>query len=164
MKIHNIDIWHPPEDWNDALAIPINLVVKRTGENVMGRGVAKQVVENWWGLPDIVGRIIRYEKDPVRLIEVPGPPPEYPYISPILPYRYVIPFPTKYHYRQVASITLIIQSLKKLIRLIEQHQLRTILPLPGCGNGKLSPKVVIPILEKFQSPYLMIVQKEENHE
>lgn len=62
--------------------------------------------------------------------------------------KYIINFPTKKHWRHPSRLEYISEGLKDLVRLINEHQIKSIaIPPLGCGNGKLDWKVVRPMME-----------------
>lgn len=62
--------------------------------------------------------------------------------------RYVINFPTKSHWRAKSRLRDIEHGLQDLIRLVREHQIRSIaVPPLGCGNGGLAWGDVRPLIE-----------------
>ena len=61
--------------------------------------------------------------------------------------KWIINFPTKYHWKDKSSILSIQLGLNDLVRTIEKHQIQSIaIPKLGCGLGGLDWEVVKPLL------------------
>jgi O-acetyl-ADP-ribose deacetylase (regulator of RNase III) len=64
--------------------------------------------------------------------------------------RWIINFPTKKHWRQPSKLEWIVEGLKDLRRVIQEHQIRSIaLPPLGSGNGGLDWHDVRPEIERI---------------
>jgi O-acetyl-ADP-ribose deacetylase (regulator of RNase III) len=62
--------------------------------------------------------------------------------------RWIINFPTKTHWRAASQLAHIEQGLVDLVRVIREHDIRSIaVPPLGCGNGGLSWQQVQPLIE-----------------
>lgn len=62
---------------------------------------------------------------------------------------FIINFPTKKHWRAKSQIEFILSGLDDLVRLIQEHEIRSIaIPALGCGNGGLDWSQVRPIIEQ----------------
>ncbi|MCX7099464.1 MAG: macro domain-containing protein [Methylococcales bacterium] len=62
--------------------------------------------------------------------------------------RWIINFPTKTHWRAASQLAHIEQGLDDLLRVIREHNIRSIaLPPLGCGNGGLDWRQVQPLIE-----------------
>ncbi|MFZ2451620.1 MAG: macro domain-containing protein [Methylovulum miyakonense] len=62
--------------------------------------------------------------------------------------RWIINFPTKTHWRAASRLAHIEQGLVDLVRVIREHDIRSIaVPPLGCGNGGLSWQQVKPLIE-----------------
>ncbi|NJD28168.1 MAG: Appr-1-p processing protein [Chloroflexi bacterium] len=109
---------------------------------VMGKGVALGFRERYPGMyRDYVGRCKRGE---VRLGE--------PYLwAPILD-RWIINFPTKFHWRSLAKREDIVAGLEYLQRHAESWGITSLaVPPLGCGEGKLEWSIVGPTLFEYLS-------------
>ncbi len=66
--------------------------------------------------------------------------------------KLIINFPTKKHWRHPSKYEYIEDGLKALVRLIEDHKIKSIaIPPLGCGNGGLDWSVVKGMIEKYLS-------------
>jgi len=127
----------------DALDKPViicvttNGVVKKSGDLVMGKGIALQFAKRFPGLPLLLGEKVALYGNIVHLIITPD-------------YRHTIAsFPTKHNWRDDSSLSLIEKSAMLLEQLVTEHNKNAYLTRPGCGNGNLSwEQQVKPILEK----------------
>lgn len=177
MRVVKGDLWefHEAGAW---ACIPVNIGYKKDGENVMGRGVAVQAAKRWPDVPKIWGGACKTLGSKVsamplfdgrRLIFFPTKPLNVrePWAS----------------WRNMASPRLIERSATTLASLVEapcpgcsedlgpvrcvgrKTDCRSIegdvvLPLVGCGNGKLKEKDVLPILERvLVSDRFVLVRK-----
>lgn len=145
MKQESGDLW----TWNHEgrwVVITTNIGWKKDGSNPMGAGVARAAAEKYPDLPAWYGnRCKKYgEKTAVapyfkgRLFLFPTKPldEEQPWLS----------------WKNDSSLSLIRKSCQQLSMLVdildERGYLLTRigLPLPGCGNGGLTPRQVLPII------------------
>lgn len=66
------------------------------------------------------------------------------------PKRYLMSFPTKYHWRSPSHLSYIEAGLKALLALEETMEINSIaFPKLGCGAGGLSWSVVRPVMERY---------------
>lgn len=146
------DIWefHKRKYW---VCVPTNIGWTNKGLNVMGAGIAQQAARKFIDLPKWYGRLCKMYKDkvdicfysPSRLIMVPVKPLNHksPHLS----------------WQGKASLELIEQSLISLMHCLETDNIKPIaIPLLGCGNGKLQPSKVKPLLKKYLDDRFTIVQ------
>lgn len=135
------DIWELASDL-DYIVIPTNVGWTRSGSNVMGAGLAKQAAQEdpslaqWYGAkckklgkdtPVLArGRLILFPVKPLNI--------EAPHLS----------------WMQLANIDTIKKSMKQLCRW-ERPDARgkILIPMVGCGNGKLKPEIVRPVLASY---------------
>ena len=141
MRVRYGDIWErfPTE----FVVVPANIGWRKTGANVMGRGMAKQAAERFPELPEWWGYYCRTmgADTPVMLH----------------PQHRVIMFPTKpldeeqphLSWRQDSDLKLIWRSAAQLAAVVTMEGIS--LPMVGCGNGRLTPELVLPILRTFLS-------------
>ena len=129
------DLWtfQPPNGDKHLRVITTNGFVKTNGELVMGRGVAQQAKRKYPHLPKIFGELVNRHGNHVHILD------EYQLAS----------FPVKPNtWWENADINLIKQSALELRELtINSRWDYVIMPLVGCGNGKLDWKDVRPVLE-----------------
>lgn len=146
MLEQNGDIW----TWNDEgrwITICVNIGWKKDGSNPMGAGIAKAAAERYPDLPAWYGkRCKKYRAD-----------------TAVAPYEdgKLFLFPTKpldedqpwMSWKSDSSLALIERSCKQIVKLVDVLSERGIfiprvgLPLPGCGNGNLTPKQVKPVIK-----------------
>lgn len=118
----------------DAIVITTNGTVKQSGEAVMGRGVARQAAKKWPHLPMIWGTHLTENGNHVRGIRTLGP--------------YIVFFPVKAQWWQVADVGLIKRSTQELVEIVDEALwMHVALPRPGCGNGGLGWKMVKSVIE-----------------
>lgn len=119
------DLWTSEAD---ALVITTNGFVKKNGEAVMGRGVAKEAATRFPDLPRLLGDAIKRGGNHVvsLLVPIEGP--------------VIISMPVKVDWREAALPNLILRSCEELVKLADGFpRWETIcLPRPGCGNGGLN--------------------------
>jgi hypothetical protein len=145
MKVVEGNLWDfckPP--WNALVVIPTNIGWRGDGENVMGRGLAKQAklglcgVTRWYGW---VCRMFREDTPVVRYFRSAA-----------------LMFPTKplasdpaRSWNQKSDLELIARSARQLGRWHETTpwQQEIAVPMVGCGNGGLKEAAVWPILLKY---------------
>lgn len=139
MKVTKGSLWDGEFD-DQVKVVPVNLGWKKNGENVMGRGVAKQAMKRYPSLPDWYGW--RCEGMASRgIVEI---------------HRYydLLMFPVKplfktapwLSWQRSADLDLVEESAKLLAFMCRGE--RIALPLVGCGNGGLDPAQVLPVLFK----------------
>jgi len=131
----------------DAKCITTNGFVKKNGEGVMGRGIAKQAANRFPNLPAAVGWQLQMKGNHVA--NVLG----------ILDVDYIT-FPVKHNWWEKADFALIKRSAEELVVMADSYRgvwNRILLPRPGCGNGGLRWDDVQPILEPILDDRFMIV-------
>lgn len=134
------NIWKISSNWK---VIPTNGYINKKGECVMGRGLALQAKLNYPKLPFELGTLIEMYGNHVFLLR---------------PYH-LISFPVKPVWWVKASLELIEQSAKELAELINNSKETNILiPLVGCGNGKLYRQQVLPILDRYLDDRFTLVE------
>lgn len=141
---------------NPVIVVPTNLGWNKQRENILGAGLAKQVKDKF---PDIAKQygtfcIDYYIYSDRRLYSIDYIERE--------DYKFLM-FPTKkliverphLSWRQDSDLETIEKSCKDLMTKIAidkvngEKEQTYLMPLVGCGNGKLSKDDVIPILEKY---------------
>lgn len=110
----------------DAIVIPCNWRVKRTGEAVMGAGVAKEAAARFPSLPGALGGAIQGSRLPYIPVYQCGPA------------THLVCFPTKRDWRKPSDLTLIDDQLPWLVSHADIGGWQTVaLPRLGCGLGQL---------------------------
>lgn len=142
MKHASGNIWEIQSNWK---VIPTNGYINKKGECVMGRGLALQAKLKHPKLPFELGTLIETHGNHVFLLR---------------PYH-LISFPVKPVWWVKASMELIEQSTKELIAVINSsNETDVLIPLVGCGNGKLHKEQVLPILSKYLDDRFTLVELE----
>jgi hypothetical protein len=129
MQIIEGNLWkfHTQANW---IVVPTNGSVRKDGANVMGRGVALQAKRRYKKLPYELGAKISEFGNVVFTFKDYG----------------ILTFPVKHKWFENADLTLIEQSAKQLLYVVDRP---IYLPMVGCGNGKLHWRDVHPVLEKY---------------
>lgn len=135
------DIWACEK--THLIVIPTNIGWKRTGENVMGRGLALQAERKYPQLPLWYGQqcekrrtetpVLGYEHAPLILFPVKPLNEDQPSLS----------------WKSKASLDLIERSARQLSELCPDWDIAV--SLVGCGNGGLEMADVRPILDRHLS-------------
>lgn len=139
MRVFYGDIW---DQFPHALTVvPVNIGWKMSGEAVMGAGIAKQAVDRFPDLPQWWGFLCQRfrENTPVTLH----------------PRHRLLLFPTKpldddapwMSWKSDADSKLVWRSAAQLAAFAFDETIN--IPLVGCGNGRLSAELVLPILRMF---------------
>lgn len=157
MLTKNDDLWtwHAEKKW---IIICTNIGWKKDGSNPMGAGVARVAAEKYPDLPAWYGGRCRKYGERTAVT---------PYYSGNL-----FMFPTKplneeqpwMSWRNDACISLIMKSCRQLVKLadmLEENYFMTSigLPLPGCGNGNLMPRDVLPILADLLDDRFVLLER-----
>lgn len=144
MEVAEGDLW----DFYDQgyhVVIPTNLMTRRDGTAVMGRGVAEQAVRRFPKLPSWYG---------AKLKEGVG--------FALFHQERLVMFPVKEDWRSPADLELIRGSciaLRVAARL-DRWEAAYALPLVGCGFGELSEAQVLPVLkEHLIQPCFWLVRR-----
>jgi O-acetyl-ADP-ribose deacetylase (regulator of RNase III) len=155
MKEITGDIWTIECDF---LCITTNGVVKRNGELVMGKGIAKEAATRFPGIATELGTLVMCSGNHVYVAWHCGS---------LYKAGSLLSFPTKHDFRHKSDLALIEQSCVELRSLMEHYKNRlkkdvtVVLPRPGCGCGGLDwEKDVKQILEKhFPENNVIVCQK-----
>lgn len=134
------NIWQSKAKW---ICVTTNSVVKSNGELVMGAGIAKEANNLFPGLSKYLGeQISQFGNNP--------------YYYQVSPYRTVVSFPTKWHWKDSSDIELIkISAYQIFNNWADYNDEESIVPIvalprPGCSHGGLSwEKEVKPVLDKI---------------
>ena len=145
------NIW----DLSDShwIIIPTNYGWTRRGANVMGRGLAKQAALKYPHIPLFYGKICRDMAYSVTLTGSYAPLPFVADTNTRLIFFVVKPLnkdAPNLSWQLPATLPTIEASLRCLIDwMYEADKPLVAMPLVGCGNGGLDPKVVVPVLEDY---------------
>jgi len=134
MREELADLWTYPAD---ARCITTNGTVKANGRAVMGRGVALQATQRYFGMRLALGALLKRQGNHVGIIDrnCDGVP--------------LVSFPVKHVYNERADLELIAQSARELAALTEvEGWTAVVLSRPGCNNGRRDwAREVRPILQ-----------------
>ena len=146
MEVVEGDLW----DFYDQgfyVVVPTNLTTQRTGEAVMGRGVAQQAAQRFPKLASWYGAKLRARTSFVIFHE-----------------QRLVMFPVKGHWRDRADENLIRDSciaLRVEAARLQSDGFRAALPLVGFGFGDLLEELVLPLLHAHLSaPYFTLVRRD----
>jgi hypothetical protein len=137
--------------------IPTNIGWKKDGLNVMGRGLARQAAQRFPDLAREYGNTCR------QMVEVDGSDRflathEALILAPVKP----LAANPALSWRQPASVDLIRWTAEELARLNVWYKWAVAVPLLGCGNGQLDPKVIYPIMaDRLNDAFTLVVLPEE---
>lgn len=122
----------------DFALITTNSMVKKSGQLVMGRGIAQQIRDSFRGIDAEFGQ---------QLLERGLHLKKYCIMSNDL-YPKIYAFQVKYHWADNADVDLIKDSLRELSSWAKRASESTFfLNFPGIGNGKLGRDVVLSLLD-----------------
>ena len=144
MKVIVGDIWK-----FRSVAIPTNGIVKANGRAVMGAGIFRNTCSKFLGIDSVLGRDIKYYGNISLWL---GRWDGYNIFS----------FPTKNHYSESSSSSLITQSATRLVGLVISLRIKEEIALPavGCGLGNLNwIRDVEPILNDILSDQYVVCLK-----
>lgn len=141
MKVVGGDIWD--YEGKALVVVPTNIGWKKSGENVMGAGLAKQLVGRHPDLPLWYGEFCRANGADTPVVVHEG------YGLVMFPTKRLIPQTPWLSWQNKSSMELIERSARQLSELPGEQEI--VLPLVGCGNGGLLAEAVLPLLEKYLS-------------
>jgi hypothetical protein len=127
------------------LLVPINRIIKADGDLVMGAGLAKVVADNWPNVPRSFALQLRAYPRQMPFCNVPFDRHGTRSVQ-------LVGFPTKKHWSDDSSLTLIASGLHRLRTLmLGDDDVQTVLmPHLGCGHGGLSWYAdVLPVVESL---------------
>lgn len=155
MKTEFGNIW----DYYDKgyiVIIPSNIGWKSNGENVMGRGIAKQASIRFPDLPKRYGKICKEKLENAAFWHWKD--------------HNLICLATKslnrsapaLSWKQNSTIEQIEASLQLFTKWLDEHlkkdnKILIAMPLLGCGNGQLREDLVLPIMKKYLDKYECII-------
>jgi O-acetyl-ADP-ribose deacetylase (regulator of RNase III) len=145
------DFWEHAKNDYEVLVCTTNCVLKNNGELVMGAGIAKQFASKIPVLPKLWGeRAKRIQEGRLKscvavvLWDLFG--------------KYLVAFPTKYHWKEKSDLKLIERSAFQLLTITEAFGWKKILMTrPGCGKGGLNWEEVEPILKRWLDSRFYVV-------
>lgn len=142
--------------------IPTNLGWTKAGDNVMGRGVALQANRRNNGLAAFYGAWCKMraglEPEDRDLICFANPNL---ILLPVKP----LADPPHLSWQQDADLRLLEDAVQEMaFTMINRPRVLVALPLLGCGNGRLNPAAVIPILRKHLDQQYVLVMTEDYNE
>lgn len=159
MKLHVGNFWN--FELRSLLAIPCNQGWSRIGNAVMGKGIAKDAAARCVMLTSEYGRFLQRMQGEVR---VPwyrfGIGPGY-LMVPTKPLNRVAPEMSWRNKADLETIERGLLSLRKTLEWAEIPKVQVALPLLGCGEGKLLPSDVIPVMERIlpEDRFVLVVIK-----
>lgn len=155
MKHATGDIWALADShW---LIIPVNAGWSYTGNNVMGRGLAKQASLKFPTLPAQYGAVCKEQAATGRANQIYVCPDEQLIMFPTKPLNPAAPHLS---WKQNSDINLIAHSCAAIQSWIDHGfncDRPVAFPLVGCGAGNLQPDDVLAVLEKYFGPYDNVV-------
>ncbi len=149
-----INLWDI-DDKDAAICITTNGFVKNSGECVMGRGCAKELIDRQPDFALQLGEKLGVFGNTTILWDHE--------ITPNVTPR-VITFPVKHNWWEDADLELIAKSATELMSFLNAKHLgltKVYLPRPGCGNGKLAWEIVKPIIEGILDDRVIVVTFKE---
>lgn len=126
------DLWELAK--GSVLCITTNGFLKKSGECVMGRGIALQAAKRIPILPMILGELISGHGNHTHLLGIFG---DYMLFS----------YPTKHNWYEKSDLKLIARSAQELVTLRGDNESPVYIPRPGCSNGGLDWEDVKPVIE-----------------
>lgn len=136
MKEKLFNLWDDPGEPH-IKCVTTNGYVKNNGNAVMGAGVAAQAKVRYPQLPAILGEKLSKDGNHV-----------WPLLDLADQTSVIFSFPVKYKWYETADLDLIKQSAEELVILTDIYEAGIVLlPLPGCGNGRLTWTEVKPHLD-----------------
>ncbi len=138
MKIIHDDIWEFYEKgWH--IVIPTNGSVMKTGECVMGRGLAFQAKKLFGKLSFALGKLVNDYGNNVYLFER----------------QKLITFPTKHNWKDSKSDEKLIErSCKQLLTVMQKFpDIKVAIPKVGCGAGKKEWDMIAPMIYEYFGGY-----------
>lgn len=157
------NMWDMIDDY-DGIVITTNGYIKKNGEAVLGRGVAKEAVDRYPWLPKNLGAMLKAHGNKVfqfGLLPDEARGKKYD--------QYLYTFPVKPQWgpngemgwQAKADIEIIKRSCDELIDAIDFYDYmvgyKVIIPRPGCGNGKLQWEDVKPVIEQLLDDRFTVV-------
>lgn len=153
MKILNTskNIFDLPEKPDHAVCVTTNGMIKKSGEAVMGAGIAKEADTRFKLKYKLADYLQKYGNRPFNMGVYPN--------SQVGNIMTIVTFPTKNDWRDKSDMKLIRQSAENLVKLCDKFKITTCyLPPVGCGCGGLDWKTQVePALENILDDRFIIV-------
>lgn len=134
------DLWSYPA-W--ARVVTTNGQVRKDGRAVMGAGVAKAAAQRYPDIERLLGAALREHGNHVHAFFCPTG-------RIIAQYDHVITFPTKEHWRDPSTLSLIERSAREMAELFSNPRYESwgtvVMPRPGTGRGGLRWDEVRPVI------------------
>lgn len=139
MRVRYGDLWENfPQE---LVVIPTNLGWRTDGCAVMGAGIAAQAAARFPDLPEWYGYLCkRFREDTPVLLH----PQHRLILFPTKPYDETAPWLS---WKADSDVKLVWRSAAQLAAFTFDETIS--IPLVGCGHGKLTPDIVLPILKTF---------------
>ena len=134
----------------EAYVITTNGTVRSDGQCVMGRGIAFEAKNRFTGLARAIGKRI---KDTGNKVYCMG---EW-YRADGAAFN-ILTFPVKHQWHETADVDLITQSFAELLLETSGYQ-SIVIVRPGCGNGGLLWKDILPIAKQFLNDRFVVVER-----
>lgn len=147
------DLWELAPEM-EAVCITTNGTVKKNGEAVMGRGCALEAAQRFPVLPGLLGQHLQLTGNHVYVVHV---------VEDLGVEYDLVTFPVKHHWRERASLDLILRSANELVLLASLEEWEDVLlPRPGCGNGGLSWHIVGSALARALDDRFVVITNEHH--
>lgn len=132
------DIWTYAKD--APICIPTNGQINGSGRAIMGKGLAEQAATKFPDLPYLLAQRLEKYGNRVYIFKVGKVPPS----------KIIITVPTKDEWAKRSTLALVRKSCLELRDLQQALNLKNVLvPLLGCGAGKLPQDYVLGIMENL---------------
>lgn len=133
-------------DGSEAVCVTTNGVIKKDGNAVMGKGIAKEADERY----ELAGILAKYLKEHGNHVYM---------LKQSREGFWLLSFPTKNDWRNDSDINLITQSAHELVALCNNYNIkRCYITPPGCANGHLNWEYQVkPAIEKILDDRFTIV-------
>lgn len=159
----------------DAICIFTNGITNKNGQAMAGAGQAGAAASRWWNFRDNLGNHIVLQGNTPGIVGSvswfktgDGSTKESTMLIPSWVTEkgkpYIVSFPTKDHFKDLAIPSLIERSARKLIELADKMQWKkVIMGRPGCGTftGRLGWETEVkPLIEKLLDDRFLIITKD----
>jgi hypothetical protein len=173
------------EEESNYIVCPTNIGWNNKKENIMGAGIAKEVKDKFPEVSSILGYFYRTHYSKSLMGKIPYAETlsfTFCYFHKLVFYKNIIFLPTKelnenkpwLSWKNNSSLDLIEENINNLKKLFDhdsfkeynKDKVRCIIPMIGCGCGKLDPQDIIKILEKHlkDDDRFILIKKEKKNE
>lgn len=136
MKIVNRNIWDDVDEL-DYIGVTTNSTLKKTGDLVMGAGIAKEAKKRYPECPKFFGEIVKKRNA------------ENGFYGMII-YNKIFALQTKVHWRDKSPIEVVEKSLAMLsVAAGAAPHMKIGIPFPAINNGGRSVEDIMPLLQKL---------------